>query len=377
VGVRGQIQWTRLKTANFQADELLRYKFGPVDSQTVVGFGYSRQYADNRVKDPGSMPAIDLSNPSVAAYPTYPPNLTQDNGSSYTNAQTYINERLGFFDNRLFVTGGYLRYATKTSAWNILTGAAPSILDDSKTMSNVSALWKVQDHVSIYYSHSTNASPVIANNLPLWRSGVQSEYGFKTEFFKQKLSINGAYFEIAQTNVTVPNPAYQNDPTLPQTLVSDLKNKGYELEAMGSVTSDLSVVATYSHLNMRDNLARMVRGVADNNASLLLNYRFKNGGLKGLTLNAGVNYSGKRAGDVPINYTPLNVVGKVSFYLKPQYVNMLAATYRLNERYTFRLNIDNVFDQTGYLSVAGGRFWGSGLTTATGRNIRFTTTVNF
>jgi len=71
------------------------------------------------------------------------------------------------------------------------------------------------------------------------------------------------------------------------------------------------------------------------------------------------------------------VIEKVSFYLKPQYVDTLAATYRMNDRYTFRLNIDNIADKKNYISVAGGRSWGSGLTTATGRNIRFTTTINF
>ncbi len=378
IPVRGQIQWTRLKTFNFQADELIKYKFGPVDSQTVVGFGYGRQYTDSRVKDPGPLPAINLTQPIPSVYPAYPANLTQDNGSSYINEQTYINQRIGLFDNRLYLTGGYLHYSTDTESWNILTNSAHSILNDSKNLTNLSALVKVQDNVSVYYSHSKNAAPTIANNAPLWKAGVQSEYGVKTEFFNKRLSINGAYFEIAQTNVTVPNPAYQNDPTQPQTLVSDLTNKGYELELMGSLTSNLSAVATYSHLDMRDKLGRMVRGVADDNAALLLNYRFKDTEVKGLSLNAGINYSGKRAGDIPAaNFTQLGIVEQVSFYLKPQYVDTIGATYRMNEKYTFRLKVDNIFDEKDYIAVAGARSWGSGLTTATGRNIRFTTTFNF
>jgi iron complex outermembrane receptor protein len=378
IPVRGQIQWTRLKTANFQADELLKYKFGPIDSQTVVGFGWGRQYADNRVKDPGALPPINLTQPIPSVYPTYPANLTAENGSSYINEQTYINQRIGLFDNRLFLTGGYLHYSTDTESWNILARSAHSILKDSKNLTNVSALIKVRDNISVYYSHSKNAAPTIANNLPLWKSGVQSEYGVKTEFFNKRLSINAAYFEIAQTNVTVPNPAYQNDPSQPQTLVSDLTNKGYEFELMGSLGSNLSAVATYSHLNMRDRLGRMVRGVADDNAALLLSYRFKDGEIKGLSLNAGINYSGKRAGDLPAaNFTQLGVVEQVSFYLKPQYVDTIGATYRMNEKYTFRLKIDNIFDETDYIAVAGARSWGSGLTTATGRNVRFTTTYNF
>jgi iron complex outermembrane receptor protein len=377
IPVRGQIQWTRLKTANAQADQLITYQFGEVSSQTVLGAGFSRQYGHSPSKDPGPLPSIDLTKPTPYAYPAYPAALTADNGSSFTNSQYFINQRFGFFKNRLYLTGGILRYSTVTKAWNILTGAAPSVLDDSKDLKSYSLLWKVRDNVSLYYSHSINASPTIANNLPLWREGVQKEYGVKTEFFNRKLSLNGSYFEISQTNVTVPNPARQNDPTAPQTLVSDLNNKGFEFELMGQLVENLSVIATYSHLHMRDALGRMVRAVADNNSSLLVNYRFKGGELNGLALNYGVSYSGKRAGDAPVNYTALNVVGKTGFFLKSQFVDTLGATYRLNDRYTFRLNVDNMFDRKNYLAVAGGQFWGTGLTTATGVNVRFTTTVKF
>jgi iron complex outermembrane receptor protein len=377
IPVRGQAQWTRRKTANLQTDAVANYQVGDISSLTVAGLAYSRQSAYNRVKDPGTLPPIDLNNPNVNIYPVYPAALTGNNGSSYTNVQAYLNQRLGFMKNRLYVTGGILRYATTTKAWNILTGAAPSVLDDSKNMWSASALFKVRDNLSVYYSHSTNSSPVIANNQPLWRDGLQDEWGFKTEFFNQRLSFNGSYFKISQTNVTVPNPARQTDPTAPEQLVSDLKNKGFEFELMGSLTPNLSAIATYTNLKMRDNLDRYVRGVADNNASLLLNYRFTDGGFKGLALNFGVSYSGRRAGDVPINYTALNVVGKTSFFLKPQYATTFGASYRWMDKYSFRLYIDNVFDDKGYINVAGGRVSGTGITTAPGMNVRFSTTVEF
>lgn len=374
---RGQIQWTRRNTANFQADAVGSYKFGGVSSQTVAGIAWSRQMADGRVKDPGPMPAINLFAP-VAAYPAYPAALTAQNVSTYTNVQLFVNQRLGFLDDRLHVTGGILRYDTRTTARNALTTPTNSILDDARDMWSISALYKVRPNVSLYASRSNNASPVIANNLPLWRAGEQDEFGFKAEFFNRKLSVNAAYFEIAQTNVTVPNPAFQTDPTQPQTLVSDLSNKGFELEVMGAVNANLSLVATYSQLKMRDALGRMVRGVADRNASALLNYRFLEGSLKGLTVNAGLVYNGKRAGDVPDgNFTQLNVVKQVSFYLKPQCTTTLGFHYKWNEQVSTRLVIDNVLDDADYISVAGGRISGTGLTTQPGINARLSATYNF
>lgn len=376
IPVRGDIQATRRKTANFQGDVVARYQFGEVSSQTVSGLALSRQTAYGRGRN-GTLPGINLATPDVRVYPTYATSFAFYNANTYTNWQYYLNQRLGFLNDRIYVTAGVMRFDTTTKARNVLTGAAPSILDDAKNMSSLSVLFKVRDNISLYYSHSTNASPVIANNLPLWREGVQDEAGFKTEFFNRKLSFNGAWFEIAQTNVTIPNPARQTDPTAPQQLISDFGNHGLEFELMGSLTPNLSAIATYTNLTMRDALGRHVRGVADRNASLLLNYRFTDGDAKGLSLNYGVSYSGRRAGDSPINYTALNVVGKTSFFLKPQYVTTLGASYRWNEKYHFRLNIDNVFDDKDYINIAGGRVSGTGITTAPGRNIRLSTTVAF
>ena len=375
---RGQIQWTRRKTGNFQADIVGNYQFGDVSSQTVAGLAWSRQMADSRVKDPGTLPGIDLSKPHTAAYPVYPAALTQNNLSTYTNTQAFVNQRLGFLGDKLYLTGGILRYGTKTASRNILSTPTNAILDDDRNMWSASVLYKVKSNIALYASRSNNASPVIANNLPLWRAGDQDEYGFKTEWLNQKLSINGAYFEISQTNVTVPNPAFQTDPTQPQTLVSDLTNHGWELEVMGAVTKNLSLIGTYSSLKMRDALGRMVRGVADDNASFLANYRFLDGSLRGLSVNAGLVYNGKRAGDVPDgNFTARNVVKQVSFYLEPQYTTTLGFNYKWNDTYTTRLTIDNVLDDKDYVSVAGGRISGTGLTTQPGRNIRLTTTINW
>ena len=40
------------------------------------------------------------------------------------------------------------------------------------------------------------------------------------------------------------------------------------------------------------------------------------------------------------------------------YVNTIGASYRMNDRYTFRLIIDNIGDEKNYISVAGGRSGG-------------------
>jgi iron complex outermembrane receptor protein len=375
---RGDIQDTRRRTYSFQADLAANYQFGDISSQTIVGAAVSKQDAVNYGKN-APLPPINLLNPDARAYPTHANNWTTINNSMYNNQQVYISERLGLFNNRLYLTGGLLEYYSRLRNWNGLTGLTTGKLDDAKNMWSAGVLYKVTDRLSVYYSHSTNGNPTIVNQTQaLWRDGVQDEFGVKTDFLDRRLSLTAAYFEISQTNVTVPNPAYQTDPTQPQTLVSDLSNKGFELELTGRLTPNLSLMATYSHLKMRDALGRMVRAVADNNAAVLLNYRFLDGAAKNLSLSFGVTYSGKRAGDIPDgNFTQLGVVKKVSFYLEPQYLTTFVANYRLNKTWSFQANVDNLFDDADYISVAGGRITGTGITTQPGINFRLTTRYNF
>ena len=377
---RGDKQATRRRTANIQADGVAKYNFEGFSSQTVAGVALSRQLAYGRGVTGDFAEGIDLSRPDREMIPVWRDTWAFYNVNQFTNWQAYINQRFGLLDDRLFVTGGILHYDTYTYSRNHATGAAANILDDAKNMWTASILYKVLPNFAVYYSRSTNSAPAIANNQPLWRDGEQDEIGFKTEFFDQRLSFNFSYFEISQTNVTVPNPARQTDPTAPEQIVQDLSNKGWEVELIGGLTENLSIIATYSDLEMRDSLGRRVRAVADRNASALLSYRVTQGPANGLSLTAGVSYSGSRAGDTPVNYMPApfnNVVGQVSFYLKPYYSTVLGASYRWQEKYLFRLTIDNVLDDNGYIQQAGGRVSGTGITTAPGINVKFSTTISF
>jgi iron complex outermembrane receptor protein len=376
IPVRGDKQTTRRKTVGVQADAVVKYRFGHWSSQTVTGFALSRRTNYGRGVS-GALPGIDLGEPSLRFEPLWSSDWSFNNDSQFTNWQFYVNERIGMWSDRLQITGGMLHYDTDTYARNHLISAPPGTLRDSKPMWMASALLKPRENVSLYYSHSTNSSPVIANNLPLWRDGVQNEIGLKSEFFEQRLSLAAAFFKIAQTNITVPNPDRQTDPTAPESLVSDLGNHGVEIEAIGGLTPSLSLIATFTQLKMRDNLGRHVRAVADRNAALLLNYRFRTGALSGLSTHLGFSYSGRRAGDTPINFTPLNAIGRTSFFLRPYYVTTLGAAYRWGEKYLVRLNIDNLFDDKGYIQQAGGRVSGTGITTAPGINVKFSVSASF
>jgi len=253
-----------------------------------------------------------------------------------------------------------------------LAHTAAAILDGQHDTFLGGILGKITPNVTGYYSFSTNANPVIANNLPIWQVGKQHEFGFKGEFFDQRLSVTIDHFQITQTNVSIPNPEFQLNKTVPQNILYDLGSHGYELEIAGSLTKNISVVGSWTIMDVKDKFNRRPRQIANDLASLLVNYHFTDGFAKGLGLYIGGSYTGNAEGDAPPSATVLGVIAQPSFKV-PSYTTYTAGASYVWNRYTFRLTGDNVFNQDYYYS-SGARF---ALAEAPKVNVRFTASYKF
>jgi iron complex outermembrane receptor protein len=377
IPVRGDTQATTIVTVNGQIDIAAVFRFGSVTSQTVAG-GAVNHFDSVGRNHSGTLPPLTLTRPDILVDPVWSTAFSADNRAKQNTSQIYLNQRCTFFDDHLQFTAGALRYGVYTKNRNQLDPSAlPSVLDGSRALWLGSLLFKPRANLSVYYTRSTNSTPIIANNLPLWRDGEQDELGLKSEFFQKRLALNVAWFRIRQNNVIVPNPDHQTDPAAPEQLISDLSDHGFETELTGGITANLSVIAAYTHLHLRDSLGRPVRAVADRNTALLLNYRWRLTGARRLSFSLGLNYAGARPGDTPgVNFTPLGVPTKQSFRIPAYTVTTLGTSYKW-ERFLVRLNIDNFLHEENYLQQAGGRVSGTGLTTATGLNVKISTTVEF
>jgi len=380
VPIRGEriIEFWQDETA-VQNDWVLSFDTPLAKLQTVAGAAYSRrENVDQRVN--GALAPInlfDLANQdSNAVWDTV---LFRDLKGESSNWQVYINQRVSFWEDRIALSGGYLKYNTETKSVNKATTDPESVLDASKDMYMASVLVRVTPNASIYHSYSTNAAPVSLLTIGvLWREGKQREWGAKMEFFNRRLAVNLAYFEITQTNVDIPNPEYYaGDLSQPASFLSDFGNHGTEIEISGALTKNLSVLGSFTNLKMRDSLGRHVRSISDSLGAALVNYHFNDGTLKGLSVHAGFSYVGEMAGDTPgADFTPLGVVTQPSLYIPSQTTWNAGASYTWS-RYQLRLMVDNLTDKKDYVTGSGGRFSQSGIATATGRNIRLAATVKF
>ena len=347
-----------------QNDYAANFKPGSVSLQPVAGFAYQQgheiYYLGAQDKNPVDLPAENLYANYYA--PPHPSLTNYISGESNIPAmgvlgEVYAEMRTGFFNDRVYLTGGASRtwaninnYTSKTFVVDS-TGIQPTapytdIALDSKHDSYLGGvLVKPADNVSIYGTFSTNAGIVASStNTPLWQTGKQYEFGVKTQFFDNRLQISADHFQITEYNLSSQNPAHNTDASQPAFILSAATSKGEELNIVGGITKELSVIGSLTGMKYRDGFGRRVRNVPDSLANLLLNYHFFDGTLKGLNAFAGVVHEGQVAGETVAGFTSLGIPELPGYYVPSWTVVNAGAGYGW-DRYRINLNLDNLLDK--------------------------------
>lgn len=364
--------WTQ--NTQVQNDFAGNFKAGGVSIQPLAGWSYV--HTGVRAKNlTAPLAPVNLFAPDDS--PPHP-DLSAYKYNVYTLARTsqkqlYAAVRTGFLNDRLFVTGGASRVWVDNTTTNLLASTQSSLKGHHDTYMG-GLLGKPIEGVSLYYNYSSNSSPTSFNNQPLWKDGKEHEYGVKTEFFNQRLSLTAAHFQIVQSNLVTPNPAFNTDPLHnPQNLISNQTNHGIEFEVTGGLTEHLSIIASYTKMKLRDTFNRRPRNIPDETLGGLLNYHFTTGEAKGLNVFAGVSHVGNTAGETPsAPATALGVIEQTSFYVGERTIYNVGAGYTLG-RLRFNLNVDNVLNRK-YAWQPASRF---SVSPYPGINYRLTTTISF
>ncbi|MGH7888743.1 MAG: TonB-dependent siderophore receptor, partial [Candidatus Binatia bacterium] len=206
-----------------------------------------------------------------------------------------------------------------------------------------------------FATSGVNFPPQIAEG---WEGGV------KSQLLDGGLSATLAFFDITKSNILtlVPTAA---DP-LARRPLGLVRSQGAELDVLGKLTNELSVIASYSHLDTKviaDNgglLGKTPSNVAANSGSLFLAYEFAPGSeLHGWRAGGGVYAVGQRWGD------------DLNTFILPAYVRLDAfARYQTvigPTRVSAQINVQNIANTRFYpgtdifynfLSVRSGIFTG-------------------
>ena len=316
-----------------------RYATGPVSHVTLFGIDYKRfSLFDNEAFAFGSNFDINLFRPvyANAAVPTPAGILNRD-----TNSQVgvYIQEQAKLDHFTLVLSGRH--DSLQSSVDNGLTAINTNSGDGAFT-GRVGLIYTSDQGVAPYATLATSFDPQIGTNstggLLLPERGRLVEVGVKYQPISTNLSFTGALFDIVQTNVLTTDPNF-----IAASLQTGAeRSRGYELEATGSLTDGLKVLASFTGYDLRvtrnDNAPALVgkvpTGTPQDFGSLFLDYTLQDSVLRGLGGGAGVRYVG---GSFASNDNTFGV---------PNFVLGDARVHYERDHWLAEINATNIFDKT-------------------------------
>ncbi|MGE0022229.1 MAG: TonB-dependent siderophore receptor [Hyphomicrobium sp.] len=223
-------------------------------------------------------------------------------------------------------TGLYIQDQLKMGPWIAVLGLRQDWLhaeqagtpdeDHRSTTGRAALMYNFDFGLTPYVSYSTSFTPLpgqpvgtsILDPVASWRpagpvEGEQVEIGFKYQPNGVPFMINAAAYELTDKNQIV-----QPDILFAAVQGADVKVRGFEIEAVGRVTPELRVIASYSYTDAKYEKypeyfgfptglsdfmeGKRVDGIPEHLASLWATYSVLDGPLKGLSFGGGVRYVG-------------------------------------------------------------------------------------
>jgi iron complex outermembrane recepter protein len=221
---------------------------------------------------------------------------------------------------------------------------------DSALSPRIGIVYQPIQPLSLYAAYTRSFAPSFGarrnNGNPFApETGQQLEVGLKADLSKQ-LSLTLAAYDLKKQNVETPDPA--NPDFSIQT--GEQTSRGVELDLTGRILPGLNVTLAYAYTDAfisRDNTFPVGNRLSDvpfHQASLLTNYEFQSGSLKGFGVGFGLYYVGGRQGDLTNSYE------------LPSYLRTDAMVSYKQDNWKAQLNFRNLFNQNYFVSNFGDRF---------------------
>lgn len=339
----------QLNYSRFDIDNSAQARFatGPFAHTVLFGLEYSRQTSTDSEW-------IALA-PSLNLYaPVYTP---------VTNAIFSGPTSLGHPDRYATMNtfGAYVQDQIEWKRWTFTLGGREdrvglrqddlqfrthSDQDLSAFSARVGLTYRGEYGLSPYIGYSTSFNPIIGvrmfdGDLPRPTRGRQIEAGLRWQPQGTNVMLSAAAYRIDQTNVVTPAPTSLDPTGMSSVQTGEVRSLGLELSAVGNVTRELSIIASYVYQdvkNVKANDASLNHWPVDvprprQMASLWADWTWHTGALAGFGVGAGIRYQSASAG-APDNSLTV-----------PSYTLYDAALRYDTRAWRFSLNVSNVFDR--------------------------------
>ncbi|MBE0462991.1 TonB-dependent siderophore receptor [Halomonas sp. FME20] len=265
---------------------------GEVEHKVMLGADYS--FLENDVTYAGgSAPSIDINNPDYSQPVAQPSTVWTDDSGKNHRKGLYLQDQIKLDNWRL--TAGVRHDWAHDETHNHLTEITSERRDEKNTW-RFGALYAFDFGLSPYFNYAQSFLPEAGTDAegndfdPT--DGEQFELGLKYQPMGSDTLLTAAIYQIHETNrktTNLDNPLFQEQ-------TGEVRTRGFELEAVGNVTDDLRMTASYNYNqaeitqdndgNEGSDLANTPRHLA----SLWVDYRVPE--LDRLHLSGGVRYIG-------------------------------------------------------------------------------------
>ncbi|MCR5870715.1 MULTISPECIES: TonB-dependent receptor [unclassified Sphingomonas] len=349
-----------------------KFATGGIDHTLVIGGELVDESNENRRRLDANGPVTNLFDPVLQAAAPIAYNGTRAR-TDVTTQSLYIFDTIELGEQWNIVAG--VRHDwVKTRARGIDdSGTAPGFVvdftrSDSEWSGNAALVFKPSSNSSIYVAYGTafepgsgaevvqlaggnNNAPVTAANFFVDPETSRAwEAGAKIDLMQDTLQLSGAVFQITRDNARTPgiNPG---DPAV--VLDGEQRVSGFELQAVGRVTSKWNLFAGYSYLDgkvTRSNrpfeVGQRLDGTPEHSASIWTSYALATG----FVIGGGAQHVSSRTSNIRPTATSDFVIVTPSYTVFDAF-----AEYDITDRIGLRANVYNIGDESYFYSFASGQ----------------------
>ncbi len=218
-------------------------------------------------------------------------------------------------------------------------------------------------NVNVFASYTNSSYPRTASRLGQNGEELgnerydQLETGFKTTWMNDRLRFNLTLYKINNKNINL--PVYDETWTniLYYAKGGNDQRQGIEVELTGRPLQNLELIGGYAYIDAQyKEHTSYVYGSAPLNTpkhtfNAYANYSFRNNALEGLSVGAGVYFTGERPindwSSGPVTHEGI-VPGQEPFYVDAYTLVNVQAEYQFNKNWSLQFLLNNVFDTIGY-----------------------------
>lgn len=213
----------------------------------------------------------------------------------------YLQDELGFFDNKLRLTlAGRYTHVTQNDY------GAPSKVNKFTPRAGLS--YSITENTSVYALYDQAFVPQTGSRRDLKKveplTGNNMEVGIKRDWMGGQWSTNLAVYRILRNNEITTDPSEPNSPFIVQ--FGQTRAQGIEFDLRGEILPGLTLTANYAltdnqitksdtSLASKATIGNKVPGYAKHTANAWLNYKIRDGVLKGFGISGGFTFLGERS----------------------------------------------------------------------------------